>query len=442
MFVPIISQGSIPNVVARIQLSNVSIAAIQECCFLKIKLFLSTEFNEHCRGLIFESAFEVRLIPSNVEMSLWDAGQEQSQILKLHLNDGHKVRPVVDSKSNVCIFKSTLSSYTLYAKLNAEVHSLPGYFRIYIASENVNLANRQRVLILPFISDKLYIDANESIQFPFFVSNVREIPLPPVPGSSQRSKLLVHEQYGRTIGHHVYDCSVILLSYLYCLLHSGPSRTSNNDGFQNDPLLTTSVCDPDMEDLITRSMSSNRGVCLELGAGVGAVSIGISRFFEKVFITDKCSQLDIIRENMQMNRKSYTQGDTITVEALELDWSEESSITKFSRHIPVGGIDIVLASDVLYDAPLSGLFFDAVRRLTVVDKTVIVISQKLREVANNQEQVQSEETNRTMNAADIEFIDDPPAKTAASSDPNSVENRNDNSQKKRARYVYLLLFSI
>ncbi|CAG9327307.1 unnamed protein product [Blepharisma stoltei] len=69
---------------------------------------------------------------------------------------------------------------------------------------------------------------------------------------------------------------------------------------------------------------------LELGAGVGLVSIVCSLFSDRVICSDKGEVLEIARENIRRNRNS--------AQVLEYGWSENS----------VGIFDVIVGSDIVY----------------------------------------------------------------------------------------------
>ena len=134
-------------------------------------------------------------------------------------------------------------------------------------------------------------------------------------------------------------------------------------------------------------------------------------YFRRVIITDKATQLNSIRDNIQRNQQYVQQQQRLEgsqssaqVEAMVLDWTQPNDINvlvaNVNNHVTSAGrgIDVILASDVLYDAALSVNFFEVIRTMSLLSKshgdehehgetnrrtrTLTIISQKLREKVN------------------------------------------------------------
>ena len=261
------SVGLTTNIL-RLQISNISIVQLDLSYFLKLKIYLANEFNESATVALFEMKFDVRLLHHEI-LDLSSEGMD----------------------CDVSCFKSSSSSYTLFVKLPL---SIGNFYRLLISSK-LNVTQARQFLILPIISEKVYVDNNLGLNFPFLVSNIRVIPLlscnscnnaveenEKCPSSVQLiaksnncNHLYISEHYGKTIGHHVYDCAVVLVYYLLGQYHhrrrivpsSYPVCHSPSDGslynIRDD--FNISV---DMMSILCSKMQAKNGTCVEVGAGL------------------------------------------------------------------------------------------------------------------------------------------------------------------------------
>ena len=164
-----------------------------------------------------------------------------------------------------------------------------------------------------------------------------------------RDSVIVHEQYGATLGSHLYDSSIILLRY-----------------FEKQPLFDYD-CD------------NSTKIIVELGAGCGLVGLWCSTVFNNaaVYLTDMICQKKIINHNIQVNKQETR------CQFMELEWSGDKHISKLNETIessyPSSSIDTLIATDVLYDRDASKLLFHAIRKLAKPGVTQVFIAQKLRQ---------------------------------------------------------------
>jgi predicted nicotinamide N-methyase len=207
--------------------------------------------------------------------------------------------------------------------------------------------------------------------------------------------LQILEEYGKTLGSHIYDSSVIMLQYLMKSLHD----------------------------------FSFRGVAVELGSGCGLLSIWLSKYYAAVLATDKSYQLPLIRENIKCNEREqncfvkdldwveWPRSDVVKTSVLatiqelrEMNTGGADSTEKSSLVIPPvehahtengdassaydkgqsdsaafqpttpsnADVDLILGADVLYDRSVADAFFNVVRDLASVGTTTILIAQKIR----------------------------------------------------------------
>ena len=176
--------------------------------------------------------------------------------------------------------------------------------------------------IMPAISGRFsVIDfANQSSIRPLLCC-FREITLP-VDISTARC-IYIQEEYGATLGSHLYDSSIVLLRYL--------SQDANA--------------------IITQS----HGMVVELGAGCGLLGIFLALLANppgglQTLMTDKQCQLDLLHRNVRLNDVT----DRCTV--VELDWQSEAHflavqeiIRSSAAESEAAFVGTIIATDVLYD---------------------------------------------------------------------------------------------
>ena len=108
--------------------------------------------------------------------------------------------------------------------------------------------------------------------------------------------IIIEEEYGRTMGSHIYDCSVAILRYIKILCTSERSETNEEKSWKG----------------------ARRKVAVELGAGCGLVSIWLSKQLRaagRVIATDMSCQTPLLLRNIVINEAQ----DACAVK--DLDWS-------------------------------------------------------------------------------------------------------------------------
>ena len=153
-------------------------------------------------------------------------------------------------------------------------------------------------------------------------------------------KYYIKENYGQTLGSHIYDSALVMLSYLS--LH-----------------LSSIIIPKD-------------GYILELGSGTGVIGICmadlVTSISNKILLTDKCTQLDLIDDNI-------TRNNATRCSVVELDWSSTQHIQELLAKSSFPSV--IIASDVLYAKDHIDSFFQCVAKLHDND-TAVLIAQKLR----------------------------------------------------------------
>eukprot|EP01033_Poteriospumella_lacustris_P004500 gene4500-3217_t len=220
----------------------------------------------------------------------------------------------------------------------------------------------KKQLVLPVFSDFFYLqpsstpsDPNDSIPSPkrrILCSNYREISFVD-PLSRQPSTFVVKEDYGATIGSHVYDSSIVLGQYLY-------------------------------ETIANQDHACQYCRVIELGAGCGLISIAAASILQRahlpssstpqVFATDRKSQLPLLQWNVERNPSA------VDVSCHELDWDNGKHVQQFVQFLGTTSVSpppstLILAADVLYDR-------DAAKSL---HRLLLTLNQQLASVSNSSE---------------------------------------------------------
>ena len=128
---------------------------------------------------------------------------------------------------------------------------------------------------------------------------------------NQRPKCLAHSQVG--VGACLWDGSLVLAANLI-----GSSRNF---------------------------MGSK---CIELGAGVGFVSIVLAKLGSQVYATDLGKVLPLLCENVSRNGVDSRADSSGFVECMELNWSDAEIACKTQALVHTGYPDFVLAADCCY----------------------------------------------------------------------------------------------
>jgi len=197
--------------------------------------------------------------------------------------------------------------------------------------------------------------------------------------------VMVKEEYGSTLGSHIYDSSIVLVRYIESHLRSLLAKTEQEE------------------------QSSNR-VVLELGAGCGMVGLYLATLLSPtastisndymsrtcfsshskqafegltdplistIIITDRSQQRSLIEHNIWSNAHLCT--PTVQVQYADLDWENTLHFDNLQVILNGSPVDLVVAGDVFYDKQVAALFFNAVGMLRVHSKRLkVLVAQKLR----------------------------------------------------------------
>lgn len=221
---------------------------------------------------------------------------------------------------------------------NVKFPDVPGSYQLYVSGvcsdPGVVLVSMQSELIT--VADTLP-DCNELLLAGYWCYGVDTA------RSGSENTVTIREEFGSTLGSHVWDSAVVFTRNIcFCLQKCG---------------------------ILTGSLA------VELGAGCGLAGIALAQgFFEKIIITDKQCNVPYMKKNIQLNRCA----DAVT--AVCLDWSSETDIKAFCDYHDTTTIDLILASDVLYDLGAAACLFSLLRILSHPNKTSILLCQKIRPI--------------------------------------------------------------
>jgi len=178
----------------------------------------------------------------------------------------------------------------------------------------------------------------------------------------------IEEEYGAALGSHVYDAAIATLDALPSIIF--PVKATGVDAGGGDQSV---FCFEDTK--------AKKGVVVELGSGCGLIGIWLSRFYDKVFLTDKEYQLQHLRKNVSINSNSGAAVEEETCLVRPLDWTSMEQLQALKSEIATldTALNLVIGTDVLYDKQAAIAFFQVVRELAVSEMTTVLVAQKLRE---------------------------------------------------------------
>jgi predicted nicotinamide N-methyase len=169
--------------------------------------------------------------------------------------------------------------------------------------------------------------------------------------SSVAQTLWVREEYGTCLGSHTWDSSVVLMRAL-----------AREEG------AGTLGCE-------------QRRVALDLGAGVGVGGLWLAHCagFQTCVLTDKDELVPLMQANITLNGPLPTEHQEVRAQALEWSRAEDTDGLLAEREMEGGeAIDLILASDVLYDLQAAAQLSIVLRRLARPQQTPVYLAQRLR----------------------------------------------------------------
>ena len=268
--------------------------------------------------------------------------KSHSHMLKVSLisdNLSSDYKEIVLSVCNIKFLPKNVVSFTITIPNN--IPDIQGSHRLFIYINNRDYRPSFNSYILPYISDVIQIQTSQK-ECPQRSRSLLSTFRPFYGPTTSHKLLIIKEEYGLTLGAHIYDCSIILLKYLYNSLSS----------------------------------FTQRRVAVELGAGCGLLSTWLSHHYDTVSCTDMSEQLSLMNENVSLN------GSLVNICVSEVDWGNLQQIHELKEKYESTTIDLVIAGDVLYDKQAVIKLFNAIRILSD-ENTVILVAQKIRGLVSN-----------------------------------------------------------
>lgn len=285
--------------------------------------------------------------------------------------------------------------------INFKLPSKPGFFYMSI-DYNVN---DNKILIISLQSDIFKIHSKEeyiqnNMSYMVLCTSYRTFILKTNPQSNQQCNVYIKEEYGATLGSHVYDSSIVYIRYLDIFIKNQQSIFQNNfiNHINNN---SKDIYDNKSNHEIINNIDNIKFNILELGAGCGLISIWIYKlitlfpeiysynnrnYFYDIYCTDKSYQLNLINHNINLNIKTNLNHHNIQLISKEFDWFDLEHINIY-KIIFKYYLDFMIACDVFYDHQLAYQLLKVIQILSIPNKTKIIIVQKLRninDINNNQ----------------------------------------------------------
>eukprot|EP01040_Poterioochromonas_malhamensis_P000406 gene406-438_t len=287
-----ISLPSNIKAILRLQLKRNLQKSLQIDKKYRICVFLSSEFHE-----------TVDFIPTvDYQLKLINAQGEQSASIKFKVVSKTRVETNIDFK----IEGTTEGEWRLFVEALHESHESEEY------------------ILLPFISDFFRLTSAGALLSTYELAslcNYRLITAARTLTSESYVSIWTKEEYGLTIGSHIYDSSVVLIHYL----------SSLSECFENKIELSHNI--------------------VELGSGCGLVSLYCILAHQCTAIsTDRKDQLGLLAENFDVNQIMDKR------KIVEFDWNIPDQFQSLKSELldiftrPETRLNYILAADVLYDA--------------------------------------------------------------------------------------------
>ncbi len=209
--------------------------------------------------------------------------------------------------------------------------NVPGQYYFIFSLPHVHKTNNKRIMFLSLVTDIVNVHPENisSISLPL-LSNYRWL-------SFEQVKLSIKEEYGSTIGAHLYDSAIVAIKFC-------------------------------QSDIFVAPMAKD--VVLELGAGCGLTGLWFAKQFGcKVLLTDQPCQIPLLQSNITVNQLSNF------CQSMVFDWSE--CIEKLGSNV-LNNLKIVIATDVLYDSIAAETLLILVRSILMRSTAVVLFAQKNR----------------------------------------------------------------
>lgn len=329
-------------VIGRVVLKRSLCYEVSRASAIRVELFISSEFNEPIPGLLGRCNFTFACC------QLKDSTEENFELQAVLL------KAMEDTEIFEIIAPESTGKYKLIISCQMK------------SDEDVH------TIVLSYMSDIFTVATNTGQKFDTqrMLSNYRMIPL----RANDRNdyNIIIKEEYGASMGSHIYDSAVVLCHYF-----------QNQDKIS---LMNASEC---------------RGSVLELGSGCGLVGIWLActEWFRKVLLTDKLSLQPLLVRNIaaSINANRAESGYKVSsmctdriqsstiCEFSPLEWSSRADIACIMQNLEQP-LTLIVAADVLYGTVVTTEFFAVLLRIMILHRAkftsasdpTVILAQKMR----------------------------------------------------------------
>jgi predicted nicotinamide N-methyase len=195
--------------------------------------------------------------------------------------------------------------------------------------------------------------------------------------NNNNNNIIIKEEYGSTIGSHIYDSAIVLSKYF----HNNLEELFINNGKNYNIVELGSGCGlvGIMLSIILNKINSidntntNNNRINNVFTNINSNNNSNNNLLNhQIYLTDKYYQLPLIDTNIKLNN---VENNCVS---LELTWENNQDINNLKNKIDE--IDIIIGADVLYNKDLACLFLNIVKEIAIPSRTVIYIGQKLRDI--------------------------------------------------------------
>ena len=317
------------GMIARLQVLRSSPSHVRAGSIFRVELILSSEFNEPIAGRLQQVLISATFVSETVAEAI--DGQ-----LRLSMQRGE-----------VGVFELSAPSITGAYQLH------------FCAREQNNKSDGDAEAETDELTAMMLRLHTEAVTVHASIADCERRPLLSVYRSLPRLSITIREDYGATLGSHIYDCAIVLLQFLRT---AALSAAADREGSPS---------------------AAWTGTAVELGSGCGLVGLWLSSLFARVHLTDKACQLPLLRENIALSGR---QG---RCEASSLDWADASGTEmralqqRIDSTQPPAPLGLVVAADVLYDKGSAAPLLTLIHALAQTNGATaapprIIIAQKIR----------------------------------------------------------------
>jgi len=353
--------------VGRLQFIRSIPSAVVSGSSLRFEVSCCSEFNE---------SFST-IIPS-LDITLYTTDSSDSSIRTINYSNAFKSFKTKQVGRNVCISfvaPETSGPYIIHVKVDSSdlrrLYIMELYsevFQVYSRGKSVDLVKSMTLLgcYRVFPCPRFGLSSGSGLSS----------------SQSSRGNLYIREEYGASLGSHLYDSSVIMMRYLSSLGHI-PGVITTCRKFESVYSTENSNNKAGLNEIDPQTV-------VELGAGCGLLGIWLSELLAAypidIVMTDKSVQLPLMNHNLKLNSHfphvNPTNGEEIkkcsSCTCQELNWESGAQVNALRAQIRNRNLGLILAADVFYDLSAASSLLNVIESLAIPGTTQILMAQKLR----------------------------------------------------------------